>query len=98
MEERALPATGGARSAEHWRRRVDAGNRALFELGRELSRLGYRFTTPTPETHRRGVSRKSGVSRDLRDVFGWSLPFEESLLPARFPALLAESGALVRDG
>ncbi|MFL5440080.1 MAG: methyltransferase [Myxococcales bacterium] len=77
---------------------MDAGNRALFELGRELSRLGYRFTTPTPETHRRVVSRKKELSRDLRDVFGWSLPFEESLLPRRIAALLAESGALLREG
>jgi len=77
---------------------VDAGQRALFELGRELSRLGYRFVTPTPETHRRVVSRKTGGARDLRDVFGWSLPFEEALLPPRILALLAESGALVRDG
>jgi len=77
---------------------VDAGQRALFELGRELSRLGYRFVTPTPETHRRVVSRKNGAARDLRDVFGWSLPFEEGLLPPRLFALLAESGALARDG
>jgi release factor glutamine methyltransferase len=77
---------------------VDAGQRALFELGRELSRLGYRFTTPTPETHRRVVSRKGGLARDLRDVFGWSLPFEQPLLPARVLALLAESGSLQREG
>jgi precorrin-6B methylase 2 len=77
---------------------VDAGQRALVELGRELSRLGYRFTTPTPETHRRVVSHTSGAARDLRDVFGWSLPFEEPLLPSRVRALLAESGALVREG
>jgi SAM-dependent methyltransferase len=77
---------------------VDAGQRALVELGRELSRLGYRFTTPTPETHRRVVSHTGGAARDLRDVFGWSLPFEEPLLPSRVRALLAESGALVREG
>jgi SAM-dependent methyltransferase len=39
-----------------------------------------------------------GAARDLRDVFGWSLPFEEPLLPSRVRALLAESGALVREG
>ena len=77
---------------------MDAGQRALVELGRELSRLGYHFTTPTPETHRRVVSRKGGLSRDLRDVFGWSLPFEQALLPPRLFALLAESGALLREG
>jgi methylase of polypeptide subunit release factors len=77
---------------------VDAGQRALVELGRELSRLGYHFTTPTPETHRRVVARKGGAARDLRDVFGWSLPFEEALLPPRLLALLAESGALLHEG
>ena len=77
---------------------MDAGQRALVELGRELSRLGYQFTTPTPETHRRVVSRKGGAAGDLRDVFGWSLPFEEALLPPRVLALVAESGSLVRDG
>src|SRR5207237_4995365 len=76
---------------------VDAGQRALFQLGRELSQLGYQFTTPTPETHRRVVSRKHGAARDLRDVFGWSLPFEEALLPPRVLSLLAESGALLRE-
>jgi hypothetical protein len=77
---------------------VDAGQRALFDLGRELMRLGYRFTTPTPETHRRVIARKGSVARDLRDVFGWSLPCPESLLPRRLAALLAEAGALVREG
>ena len=77
---------------------MDAGQRALVELGRELSRLGYHFTTPTPETHRRAVSHKGGTAQDLRGVFGWSLPFEEALLPPRVLALLAESGGLVREG
>jgi SAM-dependent methyltransferase len=77
---------------------VDGGQRALVELGRELSRLGYHFTTPTPETHRRAISHKGGTAQDLRGVFGWSLPFEEALLPPRVLALLAESGALVREG
>jgi precorrin-6B methylase 2 len=77
---------------------VDAGQRALFDLGRELARLGYRFTTPTPETHGRVIASKGGVARNLRDVFGWSLPCPESLLPQRLAALLAEAGALVREG
>ena len=77
---------------------MDAGQRALVELGRELSRLCYRFTTPTPETHRRAISHKGGTADDVRGVFGWSLPFEETLLPPRVLALLAESGALLREG
>ena len=77
---------------------MDGGQRALIELGRELSRLGYHFTTPTPETHRRAISHKGGTAQDLRGVFGWSLPFEEALLPPRVLALLSESGALLREG
>src|SRR4051812_4599805 len=68
---------------------------AVAELGRELRARGYRFITPTPETHRRVVERR-GRARDLRDVFGWSLPFDEPTLPARLLALLDRAGALTR--
>jgi predicted O-methyltransferase YrrM len=58
----------------------------LFRLGRLLQEAGYRFTTITPESHAR-VNRRAGNERahTLRDVFGWSRPFEASLLP---PAML----------
>ncbi|HEX8579230.1 MAG TPA: methyltransferase [Allosphingosinicella sp.] len=43
----------------------------------------YSFTTVTPETHRRVLARREGeAAKDLRDVFGWSMPFERELLPA----------------
>jgi predicted RNA methylase len=43
----------------------------------------YSFTTVTPETHRRVLARREGeAARDLRDVFGWSMPFDRALLPA----------------
>src|SRR5712691_11419314 len=77
---------------------MDAGQRALLELGQELGQLGYRFVTPTPETHRCVVARNGAEARDLRDAFGWSLPFREGVLPERMVALLAEGGALARDG
>jgi Methyltransferase small domain len=42
---------------------------------------GYHFTTVTPETHRRVLARREGeAARDLRDVFGWSLPYRRELL------------------
>ena len=71
---------------------VDA---ALLELITHLHFLDYRFITPTPETHRRVLARKAGaVARDLRDVFGWNLPFAPALLPVPLFERLASLGIL----
>lgn len=57
---------------------------ALLKLLEHLTLFGYRFVTPTPETHRRVWNRGSkAVGRDLRDIFGWNLPFSASALPHR---------------
>ena len=56
---------------------------ALLQLGRRLQADGYRFITPTPLTHQRINQRDEGQMADsLRDVFGWSRPFEPGLLSA----------------
>ena len=74
---------------------------ALIALGRALHQAGYAFVTVTPETHRRVDARASAAGRSaassLRDVFGWSRPFEASLLP---PAMmdLARSAGIIEDG
>jgi SAM-dependent methyltransferase len=48
----------------------------LFEVGCALRGAGYLFVTPTPETHRRVLSREPGrAARGARDVFGWNRPF-----------------------
>lgn len=58
-------------------------NLALLQLGRRLQADGYRFITPTPLTHQRVNQRDEGQMADsLRDVFGWSRPFEPGLLSA----------------
>ncbi len=51
---------------------------ALLALVRFLDRQGYDFVTPTPATHKR-LLRKRGSARagNLRDIFGWSLPFSK---------------------
>ena len=61
----------------------------LLRLGRLLQEAGYQFTTITPESHAR-VNRRPGneCARTLRDVFGWSRPFESSLLPQAMLQLL----------
>jgi methylase of polypeptide subunit release factors len=77
---------------------VNDSDDALLALLGGLSRHGYRFVTVTPETHRRVLEREPGrIARDLRDVFGWSLPFEEALLPPAILENLDRAGCLARD-
>lgn len=54
----------------------------LLALGHWLREQGYRFTTGTPATHAL-VNARPGNARatDLRGIFGWSRPFDASLLP-----------------
>lgn len=77
---------------------LDLASLALLELGRTLQRDGYAFVTVTPETHRRIDERalESGQlqARSLRDVFGWSRPFQRGLLPRRMLELLSAADQL----
>ncbi len=68
---------------------------ALVGLLQALDEAGYHFVTVTPETHRRVVERRRGEpARDLRDVFGWSMPFEADLLGAEVIRLMEDSQVL----
>lgn len=78
------------------------------DVGRDLhaARLGllallkaqnYCFVTPTPLTHARVIARKR-MAEDVRDVLGWSLPFERGVLEPGIVAALEDAGALQRDG
>ena len=70
-----------------------------MELLGRLDALGYDFVTPTPATHKRVVKRtEKRAARDLRDIFGWSLPFARAALAADPLALLEEGGALASEG
>jgi release factor glutamine methyltransferase len=81
---------------------VDDRTGSLVALGRALEDEGYAFVTVTPETHRRVMARATAAGRSsagsLRDVFGWSLPFEPSLLPPRMMELATAAGILAREG
>ncbi len=72
---------------------------ALVRLGRHLQRVGYAFTTITPESHAR-INRRPGnaVARTVEDVLGWSRPFHPAPPLAELAALLAEAGALRHEG
>jgi len=67
----------------------------LAELLRALDAEGYQFTCVTPRTHHRILRRRSGESAgDLRDVFGWNLPFARDLLPGPLLDLLRQADAV----
>jgi methylase of polypeptide subunit release factors len=79
---------------------LSAPDQALFDLLRALKARGYAFVTPTPATHARVVARPDRrAARDLRDVFGWSLPFEPGVIGEELVQLLERGGVLERrDG
>lgn len=60
---------------------------ALVELGTYLKARHYAFVTVTPLTHQRVLRNRSRLCNpdepvaDLRDAFGWNLPFAQDLLP-----------------
>jgi methylase of polypeptide subunit release factors len=74
---------------------LGADELVLLQLGRRLQADGYRFITPTPVTHQRVNYRAAGQqARTMRDVFGWSRPFEPGLLPAEEQKQLQQAGVL----
>jgi len=77
---------------------MNTPERALVELGQALRAQGYHFVTPTPDTQRRvnalAAQRGEERARDLREVFGFSRPFEAGLLPGPLFALLEAAGEL----
>lgn len=71
----------------------------LLTLLRALAARGYRFVTPTPATHARVVARPDRQQAgNLRDVFGWSLPFAPDLLPAELLGPLTDAGLVAPAG
>ncbi|QXI31563.1 class I SAM-dependent methyltransferase [Pseudomonas vanderleydeniana] len=74
-------------------------DQTLVQLGRRLQADGYRFVTPTPLTHQRVLARSPvPCAVDLRDVFGWSMPFDSSLMGAVELSQLQEAGILRQEG
>jgi SAM-dependent methyltransferase len=74
-------------------------HRALFDLLSWLRLQNYRFVTVTPETQARVLARRPDAqARDLRDVFGWSLPFSPALLDPPILKALETAGLIAPDG
>jgi methylase of polypeptide subunit release factors len=72
---------------------------ALLRLLQELQGAGYEFVAPTPATHARVVARADmRQARDLRGIFGWSLPFAPETLPQAMLDWLDRGDLLDTDG
>lgn len=73
---------------------------ALVELLHFLRLQSYRFITVTPATHATVLARPAPQPADLRDIFGWSRPFETRDLEPALLTLLEQAGAVesIEDG
>ena len=68
----------------------------LHDLLDRLDRAGYRFVTVTPASHGHIVARRNRAQAgSLRDIFGWSLPFDPGKLPPPLFASLGRAGVIV---
>ena len=70
--------------------RLDDAATALWQALRHLASDGYQFTTPTPLTHQRVLVHRGGqMAANLRDVFGWNMPFKVATCDGMTRELLA---------
>jgi methylase of polypeptide subunit release factors len=76
---------------------TDTAASALLQLLKALESAGYDFMPVTPQTHRVVIAREDKQrARTLRDIFGWSLPFERDFLPPTMLEAL-EAAGMVRE-
>jgi methylase of polypeptide subunit release factors len=79
--------------------RADPMQSALVGLLHGLRERDYSFVTITPESHARVLARDPDrTAADLRDVFGWNLPFAAEVVPHDILECLHEAEALAEDG
>ncbi len=91
--EGASPSSSlGSTSSSH----LDAiDSEALQQVLRILCYEGYHFITPTPLTHQRVlVNRRGRSAANLRDIFGWSLPFTADVVSPDLLSAMDSAGIL----
>jgi hypothetical protein len=85
------------------KQRADGANieeveQGLLRLGEYLRASDYRFTTVTPVTHHYNNQRFANQSAaSLRDIFGWSRPFEQSTVTEDEFDLMCSADILTRQ-
>ena len=74
---------------------MSSAEAAQLNLIEALRMRDYDFVPITPESQRRVLARPDRkVAQDLRDVFGWSLPFEEKTIDPEITALMRAGGLI----
>lgn len=63
----------------------------LVQLLTILGEQGYRFTTVTPLSHHRFLTKNCAHAKNLQDIFGWSMPFEMSILSPSLQRIIIEA-------
>ncbi|MDB5686995.1 MAG: methyltransferase [Rhizorhabdus sp.] len=72
---------------------------ALLGLLARLKADGYAFVTPTPATHAHILKRPDRrEAHSLRDILGWSLPFERVSADPAILAALEQAGMIADEG
>lgn len=70
---------------------------ALKKLGQWLRSQDYSFTTVSPATHAAVLANRSqAAAANLRDVFGWSMHFADTLVPDPIRKYLSDAHLLER--
>jgi methylase of polypeptide subunit release factors len=88
-----------ARPARHTPQQPQALQDPLALVLRAIAATGYRFTTVTPATHhRRLVHWRDRTADNLRDIFGWNLPFAPTAIAPELLALMDRAGIIVPFG
>jgi release factor glutamine methyltransferase len=90
--------TAGLLLARHTSPASDAADRTLLKLGQSLKEGGYRFTTTTPASHARVVSRAAKERPSLADIFGWSRPFAAGDVSETMLTRMTDAGVLAIAG
>lgn len=92
MLTESVPFNTGRFDPDIYRVSFDHYCHCLSELLQTVAQQGYQFTTVTPLTHERFLSRGAVEGKTLRDIFGWNLPFRIAALPPALRTLMTDAG------
>ena len=75
--------------------KTEMSDGSLLRVACAVRDTGYTFVTPTPATHARVNGRAGNAwAHNLRDVFGWSRPFRDGVVPASIMDAMRDAGVL----
>ena len=78
---------------------LDSKLQAMCDIGHYLQQANYHFVSVTPQTHHYYQQRHGDrLAADLRDVFGWCLPFEQDLFDAQLWELMQRADIIETRG